>query len=150
MMRRSPVWRDHTDGLSSHYSAQGDFDSDLERTLARKWNRANTEWKLVREDDVLDLGAEVIIPDFALEYPDGRRAILEIVGFWTPEYLDEKLSKIRKADLDNLLVAVSERLACSADDFDGTSHRLLWFKSGIHVYDVVELADTHAIQSVTE
>jgi len=135
---------DHTAELSSHYSARTDFDSDLEQTLAQKWERANTDWELVREDDVLDLGAEVMIPDFALEHPDGRRAVLEIVGFWTPEYLDEKLSKIQETDLDHLIVAVSERLECSADDFDGVEDRVLWFKSGIHVYDVVELAEEHA------
>ena len=28
-----------------------------------------------------------MVPDFAVEHPDGRRAILETVGFWTPEYL---------------------------------------------------------------
>ena len=139
---------DHTAGLSSHYSAQDDFDSDLERTLAQKWERANTEWELVREDDVLDLGAEVMIPDFALEHPDGRRAILEIVGFWTPEYLDEKLAKIREADLDHLLIAVSERLECSADDFGEREDRVLWFKSGIHVYDVVEFAEEYATPTV--
>lgn len=139
-----------TDDLSSHYTARSDFDSDVERTLAGKWDRSNTEWGLRHEDDVLDLGAEVMIPDFALEHPDGRRAILEIVGFWTPEYLDEKLAKIREADLDHLLVAVSERLECSADDFEGTSDRLLWFKSGIHVYDVVELAEEHAIHTATQ
>jgi predicted nuclease of restriction endonuclease-like RecB superfamily len=27
---------DHTEGLSSHSSAQGEFDSDVERTLAQK------------------------------------------------------------------------------------------------------------------
>lgn len=141
---------DHTEGLSSHYTAQSDFDSDVERTLAQKWNRANTDWDLVREDDVLDLGAEVMIPDFALEHPDGRRAILEIVGFWTPEYLEKKLAKLRDADVDHLLVAVSERLDCSADDFEGASDRLLWFKSGIHVYDVVEVAEDHAIRSMPQ
>jgi len=135
---------DHADGLSSHYSARSDFDSDVERTLADKWERANTEWNLVREDDVLDLGAEVMLPDFAIEHPDGRRVILEIVGFWTPEYLSEKLAKIRSADTANLVVAVSERLDCSADDFEGMDDRVLWFKSGIHVYDLVELAETYA------
>ena len=138
---------DHTEGLSSHYSAQSDFDSDVERTLAQKWERSNTDWDLLREDDVLDLGAEVMLPDFALEHPDGRRVLFEIVGFWTPEYLKEKLAKIRKADRDNLIVAVSERLDCSADDFEGMDERVLWFKSGIHVYDVVELADKYAVSS---
>ena len=140
---------DHTDGLSSHYSAQSDFDSDVERTLAGKWERANTEWDLVREDDVLDLGAEVMLPDFAIEHPDGRRVILEIVGFWTPEYLSEKLAKIREADAANLVVAVSERLDCSVDDFEGMDDRVLWFKSGIHVYDLVELAEDYALPTNT-
>jgi predicted nuclease of restriction endonuclease-like RecB superfamily len=138
---------DHTDGLSSHYSAQSDFDSDVERTLADKWERANTDWELVRENDVLDLGAEVMLPDFAIEHPDVRRVILEIVGFWTPEYLSEKLAKVRAADTDNLVVAVSERLDCSADDFEGMDDRILWFKSGIHVYDLVELAEEYAFQT---
>ncbi|SDJ90966.1 hypothetical protein SAMN05216226_111132 [Halovenus aranensis] len=137
---------DHTEGLSSHYSAQSDFDSDVERTLAQKWERANTDWELVREDDVLDLGAEVMLPDFAIEHPDGRRVVFEIVGFWTPEYLDEKLGKIRDADRENLIVAVSERLDCSSEDFDGMDDRVLWFKSGIHVYDVVELAEEYAVE----
>jgi predicted nuclease of restriction endonuclease-like RecB superfamily len=136
---------DHTDSLTSHYSAGDDFDSDVERTLADKWERANTEWELVREDDVLDLGAEVMLPDFAVEHPDGRRALLEIVGFWTPEYLDEKLSKIRNSDIGNLVVAVSERLDCSGEDFGEAADRVLWFKSGIHVYDVVDLVEQYAV-----
>ena len=136
---------DHAEGLSSHYTAQSDFDSDLEQTLAQKWERANTDWELIREDDVLDLGAEVMLPDFAIEHPDGRRVLFEIVGFWTPEYLDEKLAKIRDANRDNLIVAVSEQLDCSAEDFEKMDNRVLWFKSGIHVYDVVELADEYAV-----
>uniref|UniRef100_UPI003EBAFA74 DUF790 family protein n=1 Tax=Halococcus sp. AFM35 TaxID=3421653 RepID=UPI003EBAFA74 len=136
-----------TTGLQTHYSGGSQFDSDLERTLADKWDRANTEWELVREDDVIDLGAEVLLPDFALEHPDGRRAILEIVGFWTPEYLDEKLAKIRQADVDNLLLAVSEELDCTSEDIDLGTERLLWFKTGIHVYDVVDLAEKYAVQA---
>ena len=138
---------DHADGLSSYYTAQSDFDSDVERTLAQKWERANTEWELVREDDVLDLGSEVMLPDFAVEHPDGQRAILEIMGFWTPEYLSEKLAKLRDAEADNLVVAVSERLDCSAEDFEGMDDRVLWFKSGIHVYDLVELAEEYALET---
>ena len=52
----------------------------------------------------------------------------------------KKLVKIRSADRDSLIVAVFERLDCSADDFEGIDDRVLWFKSGIYVYDVVELA----------
>jgi len=135
---------DHADGLVSHYSTGQRFDSDVERTLARKWERTTTEWDLQREDDVFDLGDEVMIPDFAIEHPDGRRAILEIVGFWTPEYLESKLAKIRQVAANNFVLAVSERLDCSDGDFGAASDRVLWFKTGMHVYDVVELAEEYA------
>ncbi|ELY73512.1 DUF790 family protein [Natrinema pallidum] len=138
---------DHTENLDSHYSAGNKFDSDVERTLAQKWERSNTEWELVREDDIFDLGAEVMIPDFAIEHPDGRRVILEIVGFWTPEYLESKLAKIRKVEADNFVLAVSERLDCASEEFGRTADRVLWFKTGIHVYDVVDLAETVAVSS---
>jgi predicted nuclease of restriction endonuclease-like RecB superfamily len=141
---------DHDDGLVSHYSASQQFDSDIERTLAQKWERANTEWRLKREDDVFDLGSEVMIPDFAIEHPDGRRAIMELVGFWTPEYLESKLAKIRQVDADNFVLAVSERLDCADEDFGDAAERVLWFKTGIHVYDVVELAEKYATNTVTE
>ena len=100
---------------------------------------------MVREDDVIDLGAEVLLPDFALEHPDGSRAILEIVGFWTPEYLEEKLDKIRQADVENLVLAVFENLDCMSEDIDLAADRVLWFKIGIHVYDVVDLAEEYAV-----
>ena len=138
------VTLDHSEGLDSHYSAGKRFDSDVERTLAQKWERSNTDWELVREDDVFDLGAEVMIPDFAIEHPDGRRAILEIVGFWTPEYLEAKLEKIRQVEAENFVLAVSERLDCASEDFGGVADRVLWFKTGIHVYDLVELAEQYA------
>jgi predicted nuclease of restriction endonuclease-like RecB superfamily len=135
---------DHTERLGSHYSAGERFDSDVERTLAQKWERTNTEWELVREGDVFDLGAEVMIPDFAIEHPDGRRAILEIVGFWTPEYLAAKLAKIREVEAENFVLVVSERLDCASEEFGQAADRVLWFKTGIHVYDVVELAESFA------
>jgi hypothetical protein len=136
---------DQREGLDSHYSAGTRFDSDVERTLAQKWERATTDWELVREDDVFDLGAEVMIPDFAIEHPDGRRAILEIVGFWTPEYLESKLEKIRQVEAENFILAVSERLECASEDFGNVAERVLWFKTGIHVYDMVDMADQYAI-----
>jgi predicted nuclease of restriction endonuclease-like RecB superfamily len=141
---------DNDDGLVSHYSAGQQFDSDIERTLAQKWERANTEWRLKREDDVFDLGSEVMIPDFAIQHPDGRRAIMELVGFWTPEYLQSKLAKIRQVDADNFVLAVSDRLDCADEDFGDAAERVLWFKTGIHVYDVVELAEKYATNTETE
>jgi predicted nuclease of restriction endonuclease-like RecB superfamily len=41
-------------------------------------------------------------------------------------------------------LAVSERLDCSNEDFGDAADRVLWFKTGMHVYDVVELAAAYA------
>jgi len=36
------------------------------------------------------------------------KAYLEVVGFWTDEYLQKKLGKLRELDVENLLIAVIE------------------------------------------
>ena len=41
------------------------------------------------------------------------------------------------------MLAVSERLDRSNADFGDAADRVLWFKTGMHVYDVVELAEEY-------
>jgi predicted nuclease of restriction endonuclease-like RecB superfamily len=132
-------------GLESHYQKRKKFDSELEKTLARKFARSKSPWKLHREAAVVDLGASVMIPDFSLVHPDGRRALLEIVGFWTPQYLAQKLAKVKQAKLSNLILAVSEQLNCSPEDFKDLTAQVLFFKSGIQISDVVKRAEQCAL-----
>jgi predicted nuclease of restriction endonuclease-like RecB superfamily len=47
------------------------------------------------------------VPDFVLRHDDGRTALLEIVGFWTPEYLQAKLQTLRAFPDHPILVAVA-------------------------------------------
>jgi len=137
---------DDTDGLNPHYSTGRQFDSDLEQTLAQKWERKTTDWELLRENDAFDLGEgsdDPLIPRSSIRLAGDRFS--RSSDSWTPEYLESKLKKIRQADAENLLVTVSEQLDCSNDDFGKTSERVLWFKTGIHVYDLVELAEEYSI-----
>ena len=77
------------DSLSSNY-----FDSTVEEKFANKFEQSATGWKLIREPDPLILSdGKALIPDFMFEKYD-RRVYLEIVGFWTKEYLERKLRKI--------------------------------------------------------
>jgi predicted nuclease of restriction endonuclease-like RecB superfamily len=41
---------------------------------------------------------------------DGRSVLLEIVGYWRPEYLRKKFAQVRRAGRTDLILAVSERL----------------------------------------
>ena len=75
---------------------------------------------------------------------NGQRAILKIVDFWTPEHLNTKMGKIREVEAKSFVLAVSERLDYAIEEFDQAAYQVLRFKTGIHVYDVVEQAETFA------
>ncbi|HEX9653177.1 MAG TPA: DUF790 family protein, partial [bacterium] len=123
-------------GLRSHYSKEAPFDSSVEEAFFRGFQKRKTAWIIEREAEILDLGETVFIPDFKLSHPDGREFLLEIVGFWTPEYLQKKMEKIRMANHPNLIVAVNHTLNCAKSDFSGT---VLFFKTRVRVRDVLSL-----------
>lgn len=99
--------------LKSHFKASGAFDSQLEADFSaefeEKYTRADRVWELSREDELILLGDSVMIPDFAFtNKKDGRRALLEIVGFWHPNYLRRKLAKVQEAQRRDLILLVYE------------------------------------------
>ncbi|NEP39084.1 MAG: DUF790 family protein [Okeania sp. SIO2G4] len=96
--------------LVSHYPPGKPYDSMLEASFAERWAKLKTEWQLEREVDLIPIPGSVMIPDFRLVHPSGQSYLLEIVGYWRPEYLKKKFSQVQSADCDNLILAVSERL----------------------------------------
>ena len=83
------------DGLHSHLPAPEEFDSRLEQDFAQRWGANREGWSLQREGEILHQHQRTFVPDFVLIHEDGRRILLEIVGFWTPEYLQAKLQTLR-------------------------------------------------------
>ncbi|HET9356702.1 MAG TPA: DUF790 family protein [Nitrososphaeraceae archaeon] len=80
--------------LSSFSSTQPTFDSSVEQKFAVKFEQICNDWRLIREPDPLVVSdGRGFIPDFAFE-KYGIRVYLEIVGFWTNEYLLRKIQKI--------------------------------------------------------
>ena len=132
-------------GLQSHYRDPGEFDSELERHFATQFDKIDTEWTLERETDIIDLKDTVMIPDFAFLHPDGRRALMEIVGFWTPDYLQKKMWKLKRAAMPNMIIAVSDQLNCSTEDFRDIPGEVLFFKTRIKPKDVLEKVEACAI-----
>ena len=132
-------------GLQSHYRDPGEFDSELERIFATQFDEIDTDWTLERETDIINLKDTVMIPDFAFSHPDGRRALMEIVGFWTPDYLQKKLWKLKRAAMPNMISAVSDQLNCSTEDFRDIPGEVLFFKTRIKPKDVLEKVEACAI-----
>lgn len=54
---------------------------------------------------------QLVVPDFVFTHADGTEVALEIVGYWTPEYLAEKLAKLAAVHGVDMLIAVPRRLA---------------------------------------
>jgi uncharacterized protein len=117
-------------GLVSHYAPGKPYDSMIEASFADKWDSLKTAWVLEREVDLIPIPGSVMIPDFRLVHPDGRTFLLEIVGYWRPEYLQKKFSQVRRAASDNLILAISERLNLekAGVKLNDVPAKIIWFK----------------------
>ncbi len=117
-------------GLVTHYPPGKTYDSLLEQGFVERWQKAKTEWRLEREVDLIPIPGSVMIPDFRLLHPDGRSLLLEIVGYWRPDYLKKKFAQVRQSGRDDLILAVSERLNLEKAGIDlrQISTPIVWFK----------------------
>lgn len=94
------------------------YDSRLEEHFARQFRRLAPEWDVVREPEPVTVGSTLIFPDFALQHRSdaARRWLLEIVGFWTPDYVAKKLALYRRARLTNLILCIDQDRNCAEAD----------------------------------
>jgi hypothetical protein len=94
------------------------FDSRLEERFARDMKRVAPDWDVLREPEALDACGTLIFPDFLLRHRlhPFRQWWVEIVGFWTPEYVTRKLAAFRAARTPNLILCIDEDRRCSEAD----------------------------------
>jgi len=113
------------------------FDSGVEREFAQRFQGLDLDWTLVREPDVLAAGDRLMVPDFAFEYVHGdARVYFEIMGFWTPEYVEKKLDQLDQTD-ETLLVAVDQSLGVG-EEIAARDHRVVEYTGSVRVKDVVD------------
>ena len=103
-----------SDGLRSQVPPPRLFDSGLEQAFASKFGSMRHGWRLHRETMLLEAGEHLVVPDFVFVHEDGTEVALEIVGYWTPEYLAEKFAKLARITGVHLIVAVRKQWALKA------------------------------------
>jgi uncharacterized protein len=86
------------------------FDSAVEEVFSSQFQAVQSGWTLKREPEPVVAGNRVIVPDFSFERA-GLRVFMEVVGFWTQEYLLRKAEKLRQVEA-RMLLLVDEALAC--------------------------------------
>jgi predicted nuclease of restriction endonuclease-like RecB superfamily len=102
---------DAGDPLARKHALPRDYDSAVERALVRAVRRLGTERRIMRETEPLRAGSRLFFPDFTLVRGTGR-VLVEVVGYYTPEYLDRKRAALATAGVRNLIVCVDDALDC--------------------------------------
>ena len=115
------------------------FDSRIEERFAREFARATMDWDLVREPAPFEADGTLIFPDFAIVHRRdvSKRFLLEIVGFWTSDYLREKLKRLRSISDAPLILCINRALNCGDDELPAHS-QVVWFQKRIDPGDVLE------------
>jgi hypothetical protein len=94
------------------------FDSKLEERFASDFKKTAPDWDLIREPTPVRAGDAFIFPDFLVRHrlDPSRQYLLEIVGFWTAEYLETKLARLRATGIRNLILVIDEERRCADRD----------------------------------
>ncbi|HEX7669006.1 MAG TPA: DUF790 family protein [Polyangiaceae bacterium] len=89
-------------------------DSRIEERFDKDFRRAAPDWDVIREPRPIDVGGALVFPDFELvhRHRPEHRWLLEIVGFWTDEYVSDKLRSLSAAGIRRLILCVDERRQC--------------------------------------
>jgi predicted nuclease of restriction endonuclease-like RecB superfamily len=118
--------------------ADAEFDSGVGRVFATRFSSLDLDWDLTREPEPLATGTRVMIPDFAFDYRHADfRVFFEIMGFWTPEYVEKKLSQLESVEDVELLVAVDESLGVG-EAIEARDARAIPYRGTVRVKDVVD------------
>ncbi|HWS52927.1 MAG TPA: DUF790 family protein, partial [Pyrinomonadaceae bacterium] len=113
-----------------YFSARG-YENPVADKLAASWARGGGDWALERSSEVIDLGDSAFIPDFVLRHPSGARVHLEVLGFWTPDRLRERLRDFEHAGLRHFILAAWEDLRGSREPLTTVPANVITFRKSL-------------------
>ncbi len=121
------------------------YDSKLEERFSLEFRKLAPDFDVVREPEALRAGDHLIFPDFAIFHrrDPARRVLLEIAGFWTPDYLAKKLERVQAVGVTNLILCIDESLNCA--DAHATVkgfHPVIRYKRKIDASAVLKAVET--------
>lgn len=100
---------DATCPLERRHALPRDLDSKLEARLVDDFRALGSRFTLAREPIALRLGATFAFPDFVAR-AEGARVIVEVIGFYTRDYLEKKWRTYAASDVP-LVLCVDESAA---------------------------------------
>ena len=126
------------DGFSSHLPSPDEFDSTIEESFAEKFGTKRNGWQLIREGEILHHQQKTFVPDFTFRHVDGIDILLEIVGFWTPEYLAHRRETLQQFRKHRILIAVPEK---SLREGATIGENILVYKTALKIEPLMEVLE---------
>ncbi len=123
------------------------FDSEVERRFYYGFRALNTGWTITRESEPLMAGDDVFIPDFTLSRGDAK-VYVEIVGFWTKDYLERKVRKLSSLKgVDLIVVADASHSSTKVSTLPG----VVFFEKDVPLKPILDrLESKHVEQPVDQ
>jgi uncharacterized protein len=119
------------------------YDSSLEKMFG---SLSLGSWKVKREPTILKAGKFAFVPDFSLQR-EGIKVYLEIIGFWTPEYLEKKVEKLKQVK-EPVILLIDRKLKCSEKDFP--SQEVIFFDKKIPANEVMKILRRYEQKKISE
>lgn len=112
------------------------FDSAVEEDFVKRFSSLRKDWEIKREPTILKTGPSVMIPDFSLERR-GKTCYIEIIGFWTPEYLEKKIEKVKMLN-EEITLCVNKELQCTKKDFQKENVDIIFYDKKVSMKPILE------------
>jgi hypothetical protein len=104
------------DRLRSHYVAEDVQTQNPQLAkLLEDFNKLDGEWSAQPNQEVIDLGQIAFVPDLVFTREGSEPIYLEMLGYWTPRSLNERLKEFAHAGFQDYAIAASEEMRCSRD-----------------------------------
>ncbi len=106
-------------GLKPYTRLTGQWQPETLAWLPEQFARLDSEWRISTDAELVDLGGRgVLVPDFVFEHASGPRVYMEVFGFWNKGAVASRLELLRRHGPENLILALSKRLAAGREALD--------------------------------
>lgn len=138
---------DQRSPLRSPWRSTGTWQSAEEKLLLERLKEPVRGWRLERASEIIPLAhSDVLVPDLVLIHDKtGRRAWVEIVGFWRKAWLEARHRALLDHGPKNLVLCVSRRLATAKDAAGLDGMQVVEFAEVISVPRLIAAAEACAV-----
>lgn len=94
------------------------------------------EWEARPSQEIIDLGEAAFVPDLVFARQGAEPIYLELLGYWTPRSLKERLEEFARAGFGNYAIAASEEMRCSRDAPAQSTPNVIIYKKSLNAREL--------------